>query len=490
MQPGRERRFVTAGLVLGIVVSAVEATAVSASMPTAAGELGGARLYSWIFSAYLLTSTTTVPLYGKLADLFGRLRVFQISILIFIVGSALCGLAGSMAQLILFRAIQGIGAGGISPITATLAADIYNLEERGRIQGVFAGTWAVSGLLGPLVGGWVTATFSWRWIFYLGIPFGLVSMALMQRFLRERFERQRRPLDILGTVSLTAAVSLLLIALAEGADNWGWSDPRTLAMLLGSVLCLALFLWQERRAPDPMLPLDLFRNRIIAVAAVGNSLVGMLLFGFLTYVPVFGQGALGGSPVDAGILLIPLSIGWTISSTVGGRFLLRTTYRILLVSGSLIAIGGAAWLLTCGPGTPTWRVMAAVGVVGLGMGFISLPYLLGVQNAVAWAQRGVATGTVQFFRSMGGAVAVAVLGVLFNARQRAAGGGGDEVSAVLDPATRATLDPALVDRLQSALLQGLDAVFWAFLLMTIACLVVAFAFPNGSPRLLAHPERS
>ena len=260
MQPGRGRQLVTTAVLFGMFLAALEATAVAAAVPTAVGEMGSVSRLSWVYSIYLLTSTTTVPLFGKLADLYGRRITYHVAVSLFLAGSVLCGMAGSFEQLILFRAVQGLGAGGVQPIGITIIGDIYTLEERGRMQALFSGIWAVASLIGPLLGGWITDAFSWRWIFYLNLPFGVASAWMLHRHLQERKQRREHGLDVLGTVSLTVAVTLLLLALVEGPEVWGWTDPRTLGLFAGSVASLVLFLWQERRAAEPMLPLDLFRT--------------------------------------------------------------------------------------------------------------------------------------------------------------------------------------------------------------------------------------
>lgn len=484
MQPGRERRLVTAAILLGMFLAALEATAVATAVPTAVGELGGVAHYSWVFSAYLLTSTTTVPLFGKLADLFGRRRTYLWSVAIFLLGSALSGLAGSFPQLILFRALQGLGAGGVSPVAITIIGDIYTLEERGRIQGIFSGIWAVASLVGPLLGGLITDTLSWRWIFYLNVPFGLLSALMLQRWMREETGRTRHRLDILGTLSLTTAVTLLLLALLEGPGTWGWRDPRTLGLLAGSIAGLAVFLWQERRAPEPMLPLDLFRNRLIAAASAGNFLLGALLFSLTAYVPMFGQGVLGGSAMKAGVILAPILLGWPLASTIAGRLLLKVSYRQMAIAGSLLALGGTALLAATGTGAGSGRIMLAMMITGMGLGFLSMPYLLGVQSAVSWQRRGVATSSVQFFRNIGGAVTVAALGALLNARLQAIAGPGVDANAALDPALRRGLAPATLHKLTGALAHGLQGTFVAIAGLGLACIAVALLVPRGSARSL------
>lgn len=489
MQPGRDRQLVTTAVLLGMFLAALEATAVAAAVPTAVGEMGGVSRYSWVFSVYLLTSTTTVPLFGKLADLYGRRIIYHVSVALFLIGSALCGVADSFEQLILFRAIQGLGAGGVQPIAITIIGDIFTLEERGRIQGLFSGVWAVASLIGPLLGGWITDTLSWRWIFYLNIPFGLVSSWMLHRYLKERGQRREHRLDILGTVSLTTAVTLLLVGLVEGPEVWGWKDARTLSLFALSIAALLLFLWQEKRADEPMLPLDLFQNRIIAVSSIGNTILGALLFAITAFVPVFAQGVLGGTAVDAGTVLMPILVGWPISSTIVGRYLTRIGYRSFAIGGSLLLIAGGALLATVDASSGRPLVLVAMALSGLGMGFTSMPYLLGPQNAVPWSQRGVTTSSVQFFRTIGGSISVAALGALLNARLHSVDPRLNPNSA-LDPALRAEASPETLAHLSSALLYGLQGIFLATALIAVITFAVAWFFPKGMAGEHLHPERN
>jgi EmrB/QacA subfamily drug resistance transporter len=491
VQPGRHRNLVTAALMLSNALAALEATAVAAAVPTAVGELGGMARYSWVFSAYLLTSTTSVPLYGKLADLYGRRRVFHIAVALFLLGSALSGAAGSLDQLILFRALQGLGAGGVQPISITIVGDIFTLEERGRIQGLFSGVWGAASLLGPPLGGLIADALSWRWIFYLNLPLGLAASFILERFLREDeiAPRRSRRLDILGTVLLTAAVTALLVALLESGALGGFGDPRTIALFAVAACGLALFLWQERRAADPMLPLVLFRERLIRVSSGINVVIGTLMFAITAFVPVWSQGVLGGSAAAAGAVLTPMLFGWPIASVISGRLLLRTGYRRLAIFGGMVAILGGLALVHAGRSGLRLEMMAATLVIGFGLGFLALPSLIAVQDAVPWKGRGVATSTVQFFRTIGGTVAVAALGALLNSHL--AGGAAVagrpaspllDADAALDPVLRSRLTPAALSALTSSLASGLQAVFVAIAVAAVAGLALALLFPGGLPR--------
>jgi len=473
---------------MAMFLAALEATAVGTAMPTVVAELGGVSRYSWVFSAYLLASTTTVPMYGKLADLFGRLRIITISVALFLGGAALCGMAQTFTQLIVFRAIQGLGAGGVIPIAITIVGDIYSLEERGRIQGIFSGVWAVSSLAGPAAGGLITDLLSWRWVFYINVPFGVTSVLLLHLFLKEAEPRSRRQLDILGTLSLTGAIALLLLALQEGTELWGWGDPRTLAMLVTAGCGLVLFLWQERRAPEPMLPLDLFKNRVIAVASAGGFLMGTVLFCAAAFVPMFAQGVLGGTAIDAGLTLAPMSIGWPIASTTSGWLLARRGYRPFVIMGAFLGTAGCLLLAAAEPSSGRGPVMGAMFILGLGLGFLSTPYLLAVQNAVPRHRRGVATSSVQFFRTIGGSIAVAALGALLNAGLADGLGEGLDPNLALNPALRATVPPEVLDQIVQTLDQGLGSIYLAMAALAAVGLGIGLLFPGGPARDHAYPE--
>jgi EmrB/QacA subfamily drug resistance transporter len=466
-------------------LAALEATAVGTAMPTVVADLGGVSRYSWVFSAYLLASTTTVPMYGKLADLFGRLRIITISIVLFLVGAALAGMAQTFPQLILFRVIQGLGAGGVIPISITIVGDIYSLEERGRIQGIFSAVWAISSLVGPAAGGFITDYLSWRWVFYLNLPFGVAALILLHAFFREKHEKSQRKLDLLGTASLTLSIAVLLLALLEGTGLWGWTDPRTVGMFLAAASGLGFFLWQENRAPEPMLPLEIFQNRVIAVASAGGFIMGTVLFCAAAYVPMFTQGVLGGTAVDAGVTLAPMSIGWPIASTTSGWFLARTGYRPFILAGAILTTLGSLLLAGVDPSGGREPVMLAMFCLGLGLGFLSTPYLLAVQNAVPRHQRGVATSSVQFFRTIGGSIAVAALGAVLNAHLAGTGTGLDP-NVAMNPELRGTVPAETLAVVVEALDGGLGTIYGAMFVLASVGIVIGLLFPKGSAQAHAY----
>ena len=486
MQPGAERRWVTAAILLGMFLAAIEATAVATAMPTAVSDLGSVERFSWAFSAYLLTSTTTVPMFGKLADLHGRKRVYVVATAFFLLGSVLCGAAGSMEQLILFRALQGVGAGGVMPVAVTIIGDIYSLEERGRMQGVFSGVWAFASVTGPAVGGLLTDAFSWRWVFLVNVPFGILSAAILVLFLREERPPRAHTLDVAGTLALTAGIGLLLLGVQEGSAAWGWRAWPTGAALLAAAALLAFFVRQERRAPEPMLPVDLIRHPVIGTASLGAAVIGTLLFPLTAFVPMYAQGVRGATAAEAGALLMPMMMGWPIASALGGWWLMRLGYRTLALAGGIASLGGGVLLALVRADAPLLLLPAAVGVIGLGLGLVSTPLMVAVQAAVPWQRRGVATSSQQFFRTIGGALSVGVLGAVLNA-DLAEHGLTTLAQDALDPAARRALPAADLARVSLGLSEGIETIFLALAFVAAAMLVVALRFPRGSAE--AHAWR-
>ena len=486
--------IVTIGLMLGMSLAALDTTIVGTALPSIVGKLGGITLYSWVFSAYLLTSTTTVPIYGKLADLFGRKPLFLFGSAVFLIGSIASGAAQSMEQLIIFRAIQGLGAGAVLPIVLTIIGDIFALKERARVQGLFSGVWGVSSIVGPALGGLIVDHFSWRWVFYINIPFGLLSAFLLIIALKENIERKRRSLDYIGTLTLTGAVIALLFALLQGGTAWAWDSLPSLSLFVLAVVLLLLFLYQERRAPEPILPLTLFNNRFISISSVGNVVMGVIMFGVTSYVPLFVQGVKGGTATSAGVTLGPLLLAWPIASTLSGKIIIRYGYRLTAIVGASLAAIGTAMVTLFNINIAMPFIVAAMAVIGTGLGLMSTAFIISVQNAVPWNLRGVATASTQFFRTIGGTIGVAVMGTILNAqmvlRFMPIFAHYPDVVAqlpksvapsnvLLTPEVRGTLPIDFLHQLQAALAQSL---FWVYALMFILALIglaIMFRLPRG-----------
>jgi EmrB/QacA subfamily drug resistance transporter len=475
---GRERGLVTLALMLAMAVAALEQTVVATAMPSIISDLRGFEIYAWVFSAYLLAATVTTPLYGKLADLWGRKRLLLFGLFLFGVGSILSGMAWSMPVLIAMRVVQGIGAGAVMPIVLTILGDLFTLSERARVQGWFSGVWGVSSIAGPALGGLLTDKLSWRWVFYITIPFALFSGLVLVLFFRERVDRaERKPIDWPGAVLLAAGSTALLLGLL---GDTGRGLGLTLFLLAAGVGILGVFVAWERRAADPVLPLDLLGTRTIGAAILGSFLIGLLLFGLDTYVPLYVQGVLGGSALDAGRLLTPLFLSWSISVAIAANVVVRFGFRGTALLGTLLITLGVGALAagSAFPGTAAAIFSTSMVVIGLGMGPTSLSHILAVQNSVEWNRRGVATGAVSFFRTIGGALGVAVLGALLSARTAVRLPAGTDVVAALRPETHGRLAPMALAQVRQALRLSLTELFTVLLALTGVGLLCAARLPR------------
>lgn len=386
-------------------LGALEATVVSTAMPTVIATLGGLAHYSWVFSAYLLTSTASVPIWGRLSDLYGRRRLYLAGVLVFLVGSALSGAAGSMTQLIVFRAIQGFGAGAIIPLGMTIVGELYSLEERARAQALFSGVWGVASIAGPLVGGYITDALSWPWVFYLNIPFGVLAMTVIAVTYPATPPTAHARVDWLGAALLFGGVTALLVALSDVA-------PIPLAWFAAAAALLAALIAVERRVPQPILPLDLFGNRLVAASLLVAFLVGTAMFGAIAFVPLYVQAVIGGTATEAGTTLTPLFLGWVLSSIAGARLSVRTGYRRVTIAGVALIVIGFVMLVLMDIDGGRSMLLAAALVLGSGMGLSMLALLLAIQHGVDRARLGLATSLNQFSRSIGAAVGVAIMGAL------------------------------------------------------------------------------
>ncbi|HEX8616652.1 MAG TPA: MDR family MFS transporter [Thermoanaerobaculia bacterium] len=472
----RRRWVVTVGVMTGMLLAALEATIVGTAMPTIVAALGGLAHYSWVFSAYLLTSTVTVPVWGKLSDLFGRRRLFQIGVFVFLVGSALCGLAQSMTQLIVWRAVQGLGAGALVPLAMTIIGDIFTLEERAKMQGLFSGVWGVSSVFGPLVGGFITDQLSWRWVFLINIPVGIAAAVLIGFALVEPKRDTRPSIDYAGAAVLTVAMTMLLLVLGEGSDPRLLLQPRNLALMAAIGVLLAAFVRIENRAVDPLVPFALFRNRVVSVAIVVGFLAGIAMFAAITFVPLLAQGVLGATATQAGSFLTPLMLSWVLASIVGGRLLIRMGSRTLVLVGLGLMLAGFCALATFTRDTPRMVMVFELVLIGSGLGLTMLTLLIASQHAVPREQLGITTSLNQFSRSMGGALGVAILGALLASGLAAYS---HDPNALVNPEARAKIAPADLRALQGALEGTLRTIFWTSAAVVALALAAAFRIPRG-----------
>jgi len=494
--PRGRRAAVTLGVMMGLFLAAIEQTVVATAMPTVVSSLGGLDIYSWVFSIYLLTFTVSVPVWGRLSDVHGRRNCYLISIGLFIVGSALCGQAHSMAFLILFRAIQGIGGGGVFPIGFTVIGEIYSLQERARIQGLFSGVWGVASIIGPLVGGIVTDLLSWRWVFYVNVPFGLLAVALIGTYLSEPARlRSGHSIDYRGVIMFSASVSALLLALIQAGKRGSIWEPDLMALVAISVALLFLFLRWERKAEEPVLPVPLFRNPVFRACSAIGLLAGMGLFGSISFIPLFVQGVFFGSATQAGSALTPLMLGWTVLSIVSGPLLLRFSYRPLVIAGMASFAVGFLMLTRLVPDSAYLELLPSMAVLGVGMGLSMVTMLLAVQSTVPRKLLGIATSGQLFFRTIGGAIGVAIMGSVMGHRMTSRlDGTADPVLAqlaanpdsIVNEAARQALSAEEIAWLRDTLAASLHGVFVTGLVIALLALALSLRFPRGSPEELAR----
>ena len=478
----RQILIVYSALMAGMLLAALDQTIVSTALPTIVGELGGLDQLSWVVTSYLLTSTVSTPLYGKLSDLYGRKALFQIAIAIFMVGSVLIGLSQTMGQLIAFRAVQGVGAGGLMALAMAIIADVVPARERGRYTGYMGAVWAGSSVIGPLLGGFFVDSLSWRWCFYVNIPVGIVALVITGVALKLPVRRVDHRIDYLGAALLVGAVTCLLLVTVWGGSQYEWTSATILGLAIGGVVLTVLFCLQENRVPEPMLPLSLFGNRNFTVSAVVGFLVGLGMFGAMVFLPLFLQVVRGVKPTRAGLLMLPLMAGVMTASIGSGRLISRNgRYKLYPIIGTATMVLGFFLFAQLDQDTNPVVTAVFMAIVGFGMGLVMQVLILAVQNAVDWTQLGVATSASTFFRSVGGAFGTAVFGAIFNARlahelgrllPSGAGGvsfegeglrGGPQAIASLPDSVRPLVIEAFANSIQTVFWCGVPLAFLAFL---------------------------
>ncbi|MFD5268635.1 DHA2 family efflux MFS transporter permease subunit [Streptomyces sp. NPDC058335] len=404
-------------LLLGMLLAALDQTIVSTALPTIVSELGGMEHLSWVVTAYLLASTAATPLWGKLGDQYGRKRLFQIAIVIFLIGSALCGMAQNMPQLIGFRALQGLGGGGLMVLSMAIVGDIVPPRERGRYQGLFGAVFGATSVLGPLLGGLFTEHLSWRWVFYVNLPLGVVALAVIAAVLRIPRKSAKHVIDYLGTLLIASVATCLVLVASLGGTTWGWGSPQIVGLAVLGVVLAFIFVAVERRAAEPVLPLKLFRIRTFTLSAVISFIVGFAMFGAMTYLPTFLQVVQGVSPTLSGVHMLPMVAGLLLASTASGQIVSRTgRWKVFPVTGTAVTAIGLLLLHQLDEHSSTAEMSAFFFVFGLGLGLVMQVLVLIVQNAVSYEDLGVATSGATFFRSIGASFGVAIFGTVFTNR--------------------------------------------------------------------------
>jgi EmrB/QacA subfamily drug resistance transporter len=410
-----ERGPVLAALMLSVGLVAIDSTIIATAVPSVVRQLGGFSQFPWLFSIYLLTQAVTVPLYGKFADVRGRRPVMLFGIAVFLLGSVLCGAAWNMPVLIAFRALQGIGAGAVQPMSMTIVGDLYSVEERARVQGYIASVWGIASVLGPTLGGVFAEYLSWRWIFFVNLPVGAAAVYMLLTHFKEDVVRREHRIDVAGAGLLMSGCTLLILGLLAGGVDWAWGSAASiLTFVVGAVLVVG-FVRVEKRAVEPVLPLWVFTRRTLIGGNLTAVAVGALMIGLSSYVPTYVQGVLGTGPLVAGFALAALTVGWPLTAAFSGRVYMRVGFRDTALIGSVIVLGGVMLTLLLSQSSRVWQVGAACFVVGAGLGLVNSPTVVAVQSVVGWDRRGVVTGTNMFSRSLGSAVGAAVFGAIANA---------------------------------------------------------------------------
>jgi EmrB/QacA subfamily drug resistance transporter len=469
------RRLVMAAVLLAIFMVATDSYIVATAMPTIVADLGGFRMFSWVFGAFLLAQAVTIPIYGRLADLYGRKRVFFAGTSVFLIGSLLCGFAWGMVPLVLFRAIEGIGAGAVQPIATTIVGDIYTPVERARMQGYVSGMFGVAAIIGPTLGAFVVEHVSWSLVFWVNIPVGIATLVMFGLFLHEQREPRRHRIDYLGSALLMVGIGAPMLALVQ-IGNAG--AVTVAALMLCGTVALAALAANERRAIEPMLPLHLCRNRVVAVGCLAGLFNGALMMAISGFLPTFVQGAMGRDATASGIVLAASSVSWAFASMAAGRLMIRTSYRLAAAIGGLFLVTGSLVLITLEPTSGLLRAGTGSFFLGVGMGFCNTAFIVSIQASVGWNERGMATSATMFMRILGNSLGAAIFGAILNLGiYRKLPEAGAAVNRLMSPETRQSLGANEIARFAEAVGASLHTVYVIAAFVALVSLVLALALP-------------
>ena len=472
----RQIMLVMSGLMMGLLLASLDQTIVSTALTTISEHFHRVDLYSWVVTSYLLASTIVVPLYGKLGDLFGRKIVLQVAIVLFLLGSALCGLAQNMAELIFMRALQGLGGGGLLVVTMAAIGDVIPPAERGRYQGLFGGVFGLATVVGPLIGGFLVEHFSWRWIFYINLPLGIIALLVIGAVFKPHVAHVKHKIDYPGAAYLALALTCIVLFTTQGGTILPWSSAQLWCTLAFGLIAIVGFIYEESIAAEPIIPLELFRERTFLLSCLIGLVIGMSLFGSVTFLPLYLQVVKGSTPSQAGMQLLPLMGGVMVSSIISGRIISRIgKYRLFPIAGTGVAFVAMALLSTLKNSTPVEVLYVYVGMLGLGLGMVMQVLILAVQNSVHFKHMGVATSGATLFRSIGGSIGVAAFGAIFtnglHARLDQLIPSGTELPRTLGPTTVHQLPPVLREDYLQAFGGSLHMVY----LVAAGIIVLAFA---------------
>ncbi|QOY35137.1 MDR family MFS transporter [Anaerobacillus isosaccharinicus] len=458
------QRNITIALVIATFLAAIEVTVISTAMPVITKDLGGLDLISWVFAIYLLTYAVMTPIFGKLADLFGRKKIFITGATLFLIGSALCGLSQSMEQLILFRAIQGIGAGALMPMTFTIVGDVFKYEQRAKAQAIIGSIWGIAGIFGPLVGGFFVDYLTWNWIFYINIPFGLIAMYLIWKYLEEKIEKRKRSIDYGGAITFIIGTTALLYALLSGGNEIAWNEPLMFTLFGIAFVFLSIFIIFQLKVTEPMLPFQLFRNRHLLIVNLSGLLLGAILIGLTAYLPLWVQGVLLLAATSSGLTLIPMSLGWPIGAFFSGRFIVKLGTKPISLAGVILIALGTTALAFISSETSNFLLVTIMFFIGLGFGLSFTIFTVIVQSSVDWNNRGAAASSNAFLRTLGQTLGIAVLGAVLNQHIGGQTNNGTDVAP-------------------EVLGAGLHSVFMILAMIAVICVILVATFlPKEQPK--------